>query len=222
MADAIVRRVNVSYQKFAPDLASATRPGRRAYVNELGFRLFPHFSHRGALGLHDPPDEIIEQLEQSTAFFISRLRSAEEIEVPHPAERNEALELGRRLNKCFELLEPARKLQLAPKFAGCGILDTCVGDVLAEPTLYEIKAGARDFRLIDVRQVITYCALNFASRRYKIERVVLVNPRRGIYAALDIHNDLERASGASASEVFGQILDFLSQDVSPAEPTRLR
>jgi hypothetical protein len=64
--------------------------------------------------------------------------------------------------------------------------------------------------------------LNFAARRYKIERVVLINPRRGVYAALDIHNDLERASGASASEVFGQILDFLSQDVSPTEPARLR
>ena len=221
MADSIVRRINVSYEQFAPTLTSKANPRRRAYVNELAFRIFAHSSRDGILRQPKPDVDALAELEQSTAFFISRLRSADEISQPDLAEREEALLISRRLFTYFAMHEATNPLSFAPKFAGCGILNTCVGDIVAEPTLYEVKAGARDFRLIDVRQVVTYCALNFASRRYLINRVVLLNPRRGISAMLDIHEDLSRASGSSASEVYADLLDFLSQDISPNEEGRL-
>lgn len=217
MEEAIVRRVNVSYRSFAVPLESASNPRRRAYINELAFRIFAKASTPGSSLLELRPDEI-EELEWTTAAFVSRLRSSEEMAPPDQFEREEALALARRLLRFFQTHEgQGAPLQFAPEFPGCGILNTCLGDLLAEPTLYEVKAGARDIRAVDVRQVITYCALNFAARRYDIRRAVLLNPRQGYFAELDVHEDLARASGSSASEVYAQLLDFLSQDLSPSE-----
>lgn len=222
MADVIVRRVNVSYREFATPVRSHANPRRRAYVNELGFRIFTSSIVDGLPRRPDPTPEQLELLEDSTAFFISRLRSKEEMPAPDPAEREEALLVSRRLFSYFHMREHDSVLRVAPEFSGCGIVNTCFGDVLSEPRLFEVKAGARDFRVIDIRQVITYCALNFASRQYDIKRAVLINPRMGVYAELDVYTDLARASGSSASEVYAQLLDFMSQDLSQGEPARTR
>jgi hypothetical protein len=222
MADGIVRRINVDYERFGPELQSNTSPMRRGYVNELGFRIFASSVMKGELQYPEPKVGLLSELEEETARYIARLRSTKISEPPTIAERREAIFLSQRLYKFFISREPGSNLRVHPEFAGCGILNTCVGDVYAEPTLYEIKAGARDFRLIDIRQVVTYCALNFEARRYDIQRVILLNPRLGIYATLPIHDDVARASGLPAAEVYSQILDFLSQDLASNYSSRVR
>jgi hypothetical protein len=222
MADVIARRLNVSYRQFARPLTSTANPRRRAYINELGFRIFTSSMIDGLPRSPDPSIELVEQLEESTAFLISRLRSRDEMPRPDPTEREEALSLSRRLFTFFNQFEHGALLRAAPEFAGCGIVNTCFGDLLSEPTLFEVKAGARDFRAVDVRQIITYCALNFAARRYDIKRAALINPRQGIFAEIDVHADLERASGVTASEVYAQLLDFMSQDLSQGDVARAR
>lgn len=220
MAESIVRRVNVGYRVFGQAINSDANPRRRAYINELGFRIFTASIAQGVVKRPDPAPSDLARLEEETAFFISRLRARDEFTAPTVPEREEALTLSRQLYRYFLIHGGDGTIDAAPHFAGCGIVNTCVGDLISQPTLYEVKAGARDFRLVDIRQVVTYCALNFASRQYVIDRVVLINPRRGIFAEIDIHADISRASGLSASEVYSQLLDFMSQDLSQGDLTR--
>ena len=81
--------------------------------------------------------------------------------------------------------------------------------------LWEVKSGDRHFRQTDIRQVLTYCALNYASRTRVIDRFSLVNPRAGVIACGTV-DDLARAVAASDPQaLFEEIVAFLSfQDAS--------
>lgn len=85
------------------------------------------------------------------------------------------------------------------------------GDLLIDKVLCEVKAGAGRFQGRDFRQVLIYAALNFQSRKYEIDSVCLVNPRRGIYLHEDINDLCFELAGAPAREVFAEIIDFVSQ-----------
>jgi hypothetical protein len=39
-------------------------------------------------------------------------------------------------------------------------MESCQGDILNNETLIEIKAGERGILSSDIKQIITYCALN--------------------------------------------------------------
>ena len=88
----------------------------------------------------------------------------------------------------------------------------CKADVLFGETLYDIKAGDRDFRLVDVRQLITYCALNHAVSNYTINKVGVVNPRLGVFFNVGVDELVEGMTGTSAVELFEEITTFLSTD----------
>jgi hypothetical protein len=122
----------------------------------------------------------------------------------------EAKSLAERLESFVQRF-PGCNVKIAPSFPGCGWLDECSGDLLIDKVLCEVKAGENRFQGRDFRQVLIYAALNFQSRRYDIGSVCLVNPRLGIY----IHEDLDDLcfglAGAPATEVFAEIVDFISQ-----------
>jgi len=97
-----------------------------------------------------------------------------------------------------------------PVFPGCGFIDTCSGDVLVSTTLFEVKAGDRLFRSIDVRQLVTYAALNLVSRPHEICKLGLFNPRVGIRAALDINELCFEVSGKDAITLLSEIVVAIS------------
>jgi hypothetical protein len=76
-------------------------------------------------------------------------------------------------------------------------------------TLYEVKCVERNLRSIDIRQVLTYCALNYQSRQFEIDEVCVVNPRRGIVFRFGVEALAEQASGKNSADLFHQIGDFL-------------
>ena len=66
------------------------------------------------------------------------------------------------------------------------MIDLGKGDLISSDALFEIKAGDRFFRSVDVRQLIMYGALNSVSQSYQINRLGLFSiPRVGI-----LSNDL--------------------------------
>jgi hypothetical protein len=102
-------------------------------------------------------------------------------------------------------------LVVSPQFEGCGIVDTCVGDVLIGPVLYEVKAGDRPVRSIDIRQLLTYAALNFAKKHRPIDRIGLVNPRLGKFFEIDLDTLCEEVGGGDGpSELLERIIYKLS------------
>jgi len=99
----------------------------------------------------------------------------------------------------------ADKIVPEPKFPGCGIVDTCTGDVLVATTLFEIKAGDRFFLSIDVRQLMTYATLNHISKTFEISRVGLFNPRVGIRTEIDLDELCFEISGKRSVELLTEI-----------------
>jgi hypothetical protein len=122
----------------------------------------------------------------------------------------ESIALAVRMEDFFANRPKERPIVMQPRFRGCGILDSCHGDVLAGSCLYESKMVDRNLRSADLRQLLIYCALNFQLHQFPIERVAVLNVRRGSVHEFTIDSLARRAARKGAPEVFHQIEDFLS------------
>jgi hypothetical protein len=103
---------------------------------------------------------------------------------------------------------------IKPAFPGCGWVSDAEGDVLNGFTLYEVKAGERHFRLADIRQILCYCALDFSSKRYGIQEVVLINPRTGTLIREDLNSLCRKISGTGSADVLSEIISYISEPFS--------
>ena len=130
----------------------------------------------------------------------------------------EAIDLAMRLQTYFEDY-PIETIVIQPRFKGCGILDSCYGDILARKSLCEVKMVDRNLRSADMRQVLAYCALNYRSSQYEIDSVTILNPRRGLEFSFVVEELAERASGKNASELFHHITTFLSDFEAVHQPS---
>ena len=212
-AEAFLRRVNLSSEHYTNEIEtfSSTHPDRRAIVNELGYRLFKHSNL--------PPNTSKKteyEIAESVRNYISRLSIMTDNRVRETVsdiEICEARAIADSLSLYFDHMRYS-KMHFSPEFLGCGMLQTVRGDILADHTLIEIKAGDRTFRQTDLRQLLTYCALNFESHSYILDELCLLNPRRGIVYLSSISNVAIECSGKSYVDLFGDIIEFLSSDTN--------
>jgi len=122
----------------------------------------------------------------------------------------ESIALAVRIEDFFASRPSERPLVIQPRLKGCGILDSCYGDIMAGSCLYESKMVDRNLRSADLRQLLIYCALNYRSQQYEINRVAVLNVRRAIVYDFTVDELARKASRKSAPELFHQIADFLS------------
>jgi hypothetical protein len=205
--DAVVTEINKRLcASFASPLQSTTSKNRHALVNEVGFELF-----RASLGIAGGVRVMVRrsvELDHVMASVRERLARFTGAE-PSPCssvEVQDAVELAVRLETFFA---PRAGLKTRLPLAGCGWLPECEADVWADCTLYEIKAGDRPFRGIDIRQLLVYSALNSESRQYELERLCLVNPRHGKYYDVGLDDLCVRAAGTGRYEVINGIINLL-------------
>jgi hypothetical protein len=133
---------------------------------------------------------------------------------PGAGEIREARRIAARLIAFFNRVAKSSLLPF-PAFRGCGWIDDCVGDVFAEGTLYEVKAGERRFRAIDLRQILIYSALNFAGGTLSIVNVCLINPRMGVVLHESLEELCQSVAGQSAAELLGEIVEYASEPSGP-------
>ncbi len=160
----------------------------------------------------DLTPEIVNKSVEETIGYIASLSVASQVPVV-PIRRGgiaEALILATALLSFFRS-HSWRIFITTPFFPGCGWLDDAEGDVLANETLIEIKAGDRLFRGIDLRQILCYCALNFSAKSYEIEGICLLNPRSGTYFGDDLEHLCQQTAGTSATNVLGEIVNYVSE-----------
>src|SRR5258706_7283407 len=151
MEENYVRICNKNSQQFCEPLKSSSPSSQRGVINEVGFRIFAAQLEHVALS-----NELIERCKNEGFYHISRLRQLHRkpVRMPDEADVFEAKELAMRL-KSFFSREKAASITPFPPFPGCGWLEQCEGDVLSDNILSEVKAGARGFRSIDMRQLLT-------------------------------------------------------------------
>lgn len=152
---------------------------------------------------------LLKKISQSAFERIRNLRGRETKKKLKPLSRLvDAIEIAVRLYDFF-VNKGSGKLIVQPRFKGCGILDSCYGDLYMEKNLYEVKCVERNLRSIDIRQVFTYCALNYQSQQIVIDEVCIVNPRRGITFRFNVETLAQQVSGKNSAQLFHQIGDFL-------------
>ncbi|MGN5109824.1 hypothetical protein ACTG18_16695 [Aeromonas hydrophila] len=207
----LARKCNLQKLCFNDYLNSTTSPSRRALINELSFRLFKELINNNYISTKKIPAEIILTIKNETYKYIQRLNKSSELqENISDLEFNEAEKLAATTLAYFKLYEPGHKAIISPIFLGCGSISECQGDVLVGNTLYEIKAGDRDFRVSDLKQILIYCALDFSHKDSKIKNIGLLNPRLGIYVTFPLTDAIEIASGQNTVDCFTQFINIFS------------
>jgi hypothetical protein len=213
--DIFVRRLNLGhYEREFPEMIIPTQPLRRGFVNEVAFAVFCQSVRRGRGW---PPGALSKAELDQAVTSVHALTARKEVhgEVKQaddlgPEELLDIEEQRDRLMRFLFLNRSVDRLVVEPVFPGCGIIDTSKGDLIASNVLYEVKAGDRLFRSIDVRQLIMYSMLNHISKSFRIERLGLFNPRIGISATIPIDDLCFEISGKNSAELFAEITAVVS------------
>ena len=212
LAEEYIRTTNRELGRFSSPLVSSLPSDTRGVVNEIGFRIFV-----ASLKVGNPietlPQPAVEQSIRDGLRHIRGLREHGRAPVPDPTrdQLDEAVALAKRLDAFFQKSSPGALVPF-PIFPGCGWVNECAGDLLGHQTLFEVKAGDRRFRSIDVRQVLVYCALNSAATAYDISRVCLVNPRLGVFFEESLDALCGETAGRPAIDVLNEIVQFASEE----------
>jgi hypothetical protein len=212
MADVYWREENVMAERFAPKYVALGNAQERGFINELGFEVFTRaFSDTARpIGRREELLAHAQAALPAVAEYINRLGPARKV-IPEAIgvwRLTEAVVLAERLLRFYDEYERGRPIIFRPKFTGCGIIAACEGDVVAGYTLYEVKAGDRGFRSLDLRQLFIYCALNKAAQKAAIRRIGLVNPRLGTFWVRNVDAVAQRVGGTDAAELLDSIIDY--------------
>jgi hypothetical protein len=216
LGEPVMRRINSRLSEFASSYDFIARPERSALISEVSFRLVAlAMDANRHLGSGDWLwDSISVECAVEAAYaYLSRLKGAPLMEDRlRKQELQVAVDVAERLRRFFLAEKEGGPLLPLPQFEGCGLISSCEGDMMVGTVLYEIKNVDRNFRLTDLRQVITYCALNYVVPRYRITGIGLVNARSGKFYRIGVEPLAKLISGMSASELFSNIIDFISTE----------
>lgn len=179
LADGFWAVENLLVERIYPPLQDGTSKRIRALVNETAFRAFSKLhGTRHSPGSADLVRAIDDSLPESIAY-VSRFSSSSP-----PASTDVSTESRREIESlAIRLLSyfPGHlPTILRPQFRGCGLLSACEGDLIEGSCLYEVKAGDRPFRIVDLRQLLTYSALSFSMGELSFQHIGLFNPRTGV------------------------------------------
>jgi hypothetical protein len=209
MGEAFIRAQNSKPQRFASPVVAFTPPDQRAVVNEAGFLFFKELltlSSKSAAG-----DDALDK------SFRAAFAKNDRLPKTRRPSLDETLTLGRyearaiALNLRNHFKAETETIQVNPPIPGCGWVSDVEADILCGTTLYEVKAGDRHFRLSDLRQLLTYCALNFSSKTYEIRDIALINPRSGTLIKESLDKLCRQTSGAASVQILGEIVSFISE-----------
>lgn len=201
----LVRKSNLQKETFEDHLTSGVDSSRRAIVNEIAFRVFEKAYE---LDVETLEAEDIKIISVRACKYIADLEKVDNVAMPNKEELKESILIAERTKQYFIVKESRSALTVSPRFNGCGMVSFCFGDVLSSDTLYEIKAGEREFRAVDLKQLLIYVTLNFSEHDQKIKYIALLNPRLGSYVKLGIKESVEIASGKAPADAFYELINF--------------
>lgn len=203
LGDSYWRRENLLLESIYPGIENLVSTDMRGFVNELAFIAFSNMRDDKV----QPAPSVEEAIQIAIPAAISYINRLIKPTILTSAEVDgdcikEATLLLLSLGRMFPETIPAT---FRPKFQGCGILGACEGDLVFGECLYEIKAGARAFRMADLKQLLVYSALSYAEDSRIFKFVGLCNPRTGAHWVRDLDSVCYAISGLSASDVLSNL-----------------
>jgi len=209
--DLFIRKINLQlYDREFPVLNSDVASNRRGFINEIAFSVY--CAAPSSERAKKSASEAFQRAVKDAREKISRLEAipADTIASPTSIEITDCTEQGRRLRHFFAYTSKGEKIEVRPRFPGAGIIGTCEGDIYFNSTLFEVKAGQRTFRAVDLKQLLTYAALNNSARSRSLNRLGLFNPRMGISFSATLDSICLEISGCPAAELLPEITRVIS------------
>lgn len=214
--DHYLRMINSGLkERIFPPITIDDIPIRRALINTMAYKLFYKY-HNGLitkkqLDSIDSEVSILTNIKRESFENISSLANSDAFNSDLTI--NEIKIISILTNRLEMFLKLKEDIEIYPKFQGCGLLFDCSGDIKYDKTLVEIKAGESNFSKLDICQLITYCALNYASGSpYNLEIFELLNIRKGTLWTGNIETVCEIIAGCSSVELYAEINNFISNN----------
>ena len=215
-----VRLFNEAYEKNLVDEtgtplhAVPIEPGTRAdIVAEFAFWGARLLQDRGRVPedlLDDPA--IVHEASQRAFEVVQRYEGGKPDVVGPllPTELRQGLALAKNYASLYRACQPTTRIEFSPQFQGCGFLNAAEGDLGIDGTLVEVKTTTRKIAGKDLRQLITYLALDAGAGRQRWSHVAIFNPRRGTFYCAGADALLLRISGGKPRvDVLGELVEFV-------------
>ncbi|MFL7011663.1 hypothetical protein [Enterovibrio norvegicus] len=211
-----IRLINAGLtERVYEPLTPARRKNNIALINVISFELVKAVVER-KLTIDDVSEKYFFKSDEfkfisdSSVSFLSKFSYGNEVELPLDSDEiNEVLVLYKAIYSRY--VANSKTVQVEPEFSGCGFINQANGDIACDGTLIELKSGERNFSVMDLRQTLTYCALNhFMKAPLIIEKIELFNPRMGIAYSEDIESFCQNLSALSSRELFSEIQNFIT------------
>lgn len=155
--------------------------------------------HRDGRALDDLPDcaPVIEEAFVRAIEVVGRYEGRAPLTVAplSSVEQQEGLTLVRQYSALYRAFAPVQFMEFGPRFQGCGFLNAAEGDLAIGSTLIEIKTTTRGVAGSDLKQLLTYLALDACSGRRQWREIAVFNPRRGTLHRADVDALILRMSG---------------------------
>jgi hypothetical protein len=200
---------NLLAKRMSPPIRNRAPKELRGLVNELAFIAFCDLvRHHSRTGRENVSSAVIRSIPEAVAY-INRVSGTAPVllSAVDPVCIREASHISLRLLRFFPT---GARVTVRPTFVGCGIVAQCEGDVLVGDCLYEVKAGDRGFRVSDLRQLLVYAALAYASDQLSFHRIGLFNPRTGLAWTRTLDEVCRAVSGLLANDVLPRIVQYLT------------
>ena len=202
-----VRKINLGLSvRFWDEIPRRSEADRSAFVSETAFYILRESKrHHRRL---DDPSVLRKALKYAASSLSAYSTRGLNLETKISSiEQDEILRIASSLARFFS---PHSDILFSPLFDGCGFIEKSQGDIVAECTLFEVKSVTRPFRSTEIRQLVTYSALNHAAQNFNINSVGVVNPRKGLSFQFTVDELALEISGASASTLFGEMISAIS------------
>lgn len=210
LADTYWRRENLRIVRQVLPIDNIAPIRLRGFLNELAFETFSRARLEGLLPRREVILSVAEDRIESVAEYILRItgdKSSISLHLDSPC-RQEVFEMARNLMLSFP---DNKSFHIRPSFSGCGVVSACEGDLIYEDCLYEIKAGDRNFRVSDIKQLLIYSSLAFTKGELNFSKIGLFNPRNGYYWERTLDRLCIELSGMRESDVLSSIAGSMTQ-----------
>jgi hypothetical protein len=199
-----VREVNLRLnERLWPPMEAKSAPELRASINSVAYQL-----------LVDAQD--IERMRDKKSFVtaVDKVREAEVTALGvaglDQGALAEASELSiRMLSNLYD--GRLKSILLKPAFKGCGLVNACFGDALAQDgTVIEMKDGDRPYRSYEFRQIAVYAALHANSSGRYPSAIEVINSRRGVRYRAPLDQFAQEVAGQSGVDFLTEIVRAMS------------
>jgi hypothetical protein len=196
-SEQMMRLLNASQKSVLPVFAGPSNAENRGFVNEAATRL-AHSAIICNCSVAALSDDRRRCALNAAIQFIARFRSGQSY---NPADLkacdfDESNMIAERILEMFQLVGLSPNMFV--RVPGAGIVDSCDVDAIDGDVVIEIKAGNRNCRSEDIRQVLVYSALlELSCQISRVRAVEVLNPRLGWHVSSDVESLLEMAGGRS-------------------------